>query len=318
MLMIWETNFFLATAFFIGFGFIDMVFTTANLNKVPLGGWFALAIAGSVFILSYLWWWGTSTKLKGVVAAQVKMQDLLTFGPTNPKKDDAISPDDVIPVTLTGARPSNSSPTSEDKDGITSPKQDAGSSRAPAAPGPNDQLMLAATGQPVLRIPAVGLMFADTLYGAPSLLPELVNRWGAVHRVLIILTILPRKPATRLRVSWLHLVVVMSPPLQLDAQIYLQLTTQQPVTVKLEVKSKGLLPDKCYNAPDIANTVNTSYIVSFTKLFARPEATGLQAAARRFFLENVYASMGRFARKSWEDWCIPHGSLFEIGVALDV
>ena len=28
MLMIWETNFFLATAFFIGFGFIDMVFTT--------------------------------------------------------------------------------------------------------------------------------------------------------------------------------------------------------------------------------------------------------------------------------------------------
>ncbi|KAL3160267.1 hypothetical protein ABBQ38_009749 [Trebouxia sp. C0009 RCD-2024] len=189
MLLIWETNFFLATAFFIGFGFIDMVFTTANLNKVPLGGWFALAIAGSVFILSYLWSWGTSTKLKGVVAAQVKMQDLLTFGPTNPKKDDAISPDDVIPVTLTGARPSNSSPTSEDKDGITSPKQDAGSSRAPAAPGPNDQLMLAATGQPVLRIPAVGLMFADTLYGAPSLLPELVNRWGAVHRVLIILTI---------------------------------------------------------------------------------------------------------------------------------
>jgi len=32
----------------------------------------------------------------------------------------------------------------------------------------------------------------------------------------------------------------------------------------------------------------------------------------------VYANMGRFARKSWEDWCIPHGSLFEIGVALDV
>ena len=67
-----------------------------------------------------------------------------------------------------------------------------------------------------------------------------------------------------------------------------------------------------------ANTVNTPYIVSFTKLFAKPEATGLQAAARRFFLENVYGSMGRFARKSWEDWCIPHGSLFEIGVALDV
>ncbi|KAL3134375.1 hypothetical protein ABBQ38_006629 [Trebouxia sp. C0009 RCD-2024] len=56
MLMIWETNFFLATAFLISFGFIDMVYTTANLNKVPHGGWFALAIAGAVFSLSYLWW----------------------------------------------------------------------------------------------------------------------------------------------------------------------------------------------------------------------------------------------------------------------
>ena len=30
MLMIWETNFFLATAFLISFGFIDMVFTTGK------------------------------------------------------------------------------------------------------------------------------------------------------------------------------------------------------------------------------------------------------------------------------------------------
>jgi len=54
---------------------------------------------------------------------------------------------------------------------------------------PPEQLLLASTGQPLLRIPAVGLMFADTLYGAPTLLPELVNRWGAVHKILIILTI---------------------------------------------------------------------------------------------------------------------------------
>ena len=67
-----------------------------------------------------------------------------------------------------------------------------------------------------------------------------------------------------------------------------------------------------------ANTVNTSYIVSFIKLFAKPEATGMKGAARRFFLQYLYGNMGRFARKSWEDWCIPHGSLFEIGVALDV
>ena len=43
----------------------------ANLNKVPHGGWFALAIAGAVFGLSYLWWWGTNTKHRGIVATQV-------------------------------------------------------------------------------------------------------------------------------------------------------------------------------------------------------------------------------------------------------
>lgn len=43
----------------------------ANLNKVPHGGWFALAIAGGVFCVSFLWWWGSHTKLKATLASQV-------------------------------------------------------------------------------------------------------------------------------------------------------------------------------------------------------------------------------------------------------
>ena len=43
----------------------------ANLDKVPHGGWFARAIAGGVFCVSFLWWWGTHTKLKGILASQV-------------------------------------------------------------------------------------------------------------------------------------------------------------------------------------------------------------------------------------------------------
>lgn len=67
-----------------------------------------------------------------------------------------------------------------------------------------------------------------------------------------------------------------------------------------------------------ANSVNTSYIVSFIKMFADPgKFHGFKLAVRRFWLEYIYSNMGRFARKQWEDWGIPHGSLFEIGVALD-
>lgn len=124
------------------------------------------------------------------------MQDLLMTNRVYPsKKDDSITPDDDVAAgePLTGAGAAPSSPTSQAEEGMGSPRQDNDVSPAPAAGAAagshNDELLLASTGQPLLRIPAVGLMFADTLYGAPTLLPELVNRWGAVHKILIILTV---------------------------------------------------------------------------------------------------------------------------------
>lgn len=118
------------------------------------------------------------------------MQDLLGTNLTynKSKKDDASSPDDSIDEPVTGPRPCSNSPIAEDDNGISSPELVMGNGAA-AANGAHDQLVLASTGQPLLRIPAVGIMFADTLYGAPAILPELVNRWGVVHKVLIILTI---------------------------------------------------------------------------------------------------------------------------------
>lgn len=118
------------------------------------------------------------------------MQDLLgtNLMYNKSKKDDANSPDDSIDEPLTGPGPCSNSPIAADENGISAPKLVMGNGVAPAS-GLRDQLVLASTGQPLLRIPAVGIMFADTLYGAPTILPQLVNRWGAVHQVLIILTI---------------------------------------------------------------------------------------------------------------------------------
>ena len=30
--------------------------------QIPNGGWFAVAVAGGVFIFSSIWWWGTAKK----------------------------------------------------------------------------------------------------------------------------------------------------------------------------------------------------------------------------------------------------------------
>ena len=50
-------------------------------------------------------------------------------------------------------------------------------------------LLNAQTRQPLLRLPSVGLMYSETLTGAPPLLPVLVNRWGGLHKLLIFVTV---------------------------------------------------------------------------------------------------------------------------------
>ncbi|KAL3134555.1 Potassium transporter [Trebouxia sp. C0009 RCD-2024] len=321
MLMIWETNFFLATAFLISFGFIDMVFTTANLNKVPHGGWFALAIAGAVFSLSYLWWWGTNIKHKSMLATQMKMQDLLGTNLiyNKSKKDDASSPDDSVDESLTGPGPCSNSPQAEDNSGISSPKLVTGNDAAPAN-GPHDQLVLASSGQPLLRIPAVGIMFADTLYGAPTILPELVNRWGVVHKVLIILTIRQVAVSTVSESERLLFRKLRYPGIYRCVARYGyrdRVHMDNKFVIKLLDKVNEVDPSVAHVVQQ-ANVVNTSYIVSFIKLFVKQDIVGIKGAFRRFFLQDVYSNMGRFVRHSYQDWCIPHGSLFEVGVALNV
>jgi len=146
-------------------------------------------------------------ELTGAVYLQMKMQDLLkTDCIYSSKKDDAVSHDDDGDAAEAGQWLSQSAsgpPAVEEHDGVISPLV-VDNSAATAAKGsaPVEQLLLASTGQPLLRIPAVGLMFADTLYGAPTLLPELVNRWGALHKILIILTI--RQVPLPLTVAWNH------------------------------------------------------------------------------------------------------------------
>lgn len=147
------------------------------------------------------YWWMCSLIFRCIdlcaMVLQMKMQDLLlTNHVHSSKKDDSVTPDDADDVTaaepLNGAGPSQDSPSSETEEGMMSSRHKSSGispAPAPAAATTHEELLLAATGQPLLRIPAVGLMFADTLYGAPTLLPELVNRWGAVHKILIILTV---------------------------------------------------------------------------------------------------------------------------------
>lgn len=66
MLMVWEINLCAATAFVLFFAFFDGVYLSANLEKVPRGGWYAIVIAGVVTSLSLIWHWGTSKRFQHI------------------------------------------------------------------------------------------------------------------------------------------------------------------------------------------------------------------------------------------------------------
>ena len=62
MIVVWELPLYVPITFFCLFGFVDGVFWTANLTKIPKGGWYAVLVASIVSGFSYLWFFGTSIK----------------------------------------------------------------------------------------------------------------------------------------------------------------------------------------------------------------------------------------------------------------
>jgi len=73
MIVVWELPLICPILFLLLFGFIDSIFWTANLTKIPLGGWFAVTVAAAVCLFSYIWFLGTSLKRQYAVEHEVRL-----------------------------------------------------------------------------------------------------------------------------------------------------------------------------------------------------------------------------------------------------
>ncbi|KAL0020389.1 hypothetical protein WJX79_003616 [Trebouxia sp. C0005] len=78
MIVVWELPLICPILFLLFFGFIDSIFWTANLTKIPLGGWFAVAVAASVCLFSYIWFLGTSLKRQYAVEHEENYSDVMS------------------------------------------------------------------------------------------------------------------------------------------------------------------------------------------------------------------------------------------------
>uniref|UniRef100_A0A7N0TEU4 Potassium transporter n=1 Tax=Kalanchoe fedtschenkoi TaxID=63787 RepID=A0A7N0TEU4_KALFE len=80
MLLIWQTNLFLALLFPLVFGSIELIYLSAVLTKILEGGWLPLAFAACFLCVMYIWNYGSVLKYQSEVRQKLPMHLLLELG----------------------------------------------------------------------------------------------------------------------------------------------------------------------------------------------------------------------------------------------
>ncbi|KAM3761013.1 hypothetical protein ACB098_01G235700 [Castanea mollissima] len=82
IIFIWQKSVFLAAAFLFFFWFIEGVYLSAALMKVPQGGWVPLVLSFVFTIVMYVWHYGTRKKYTFDLHNKVSLKWLLGLGPS--------------------------------------------------------------------------------------------------------------------------------------------------------------------------------------------------------------------------------------------
>ncbi|KAL0334186.1 UNVERIFIED_CONTAM: putative potassium transporter 12 [Sesamum angustifolium] len=80
MLLIWQTNLFLAICFPLIFGAIELIYLSAVLSKLLEGGWLPLAFASFFLCVMYTWNYGSVLKYHSEVRGKISMDLMLELG----------------------------------------------------------------------------------------------------------------------------------------------------------------------------------------------------------------------------------------------
>ncbi|CAM8976633.1 unnamed protein product [Rhodiola kirilowii] len=82
IIFVWQKGVMLALAFFLFFGFIEGVYLSSALVKVPEGGWVSLMLSFFFMIIMFIWHYGTRKKYNFDLHNKVSLKWLLGLGPS--------------------------------------------------------------------------------------------------------------------------------------------------------------------------------------------------------------------------------------------
>ncbi|XVF84931.1 hypothetical protein PTKIN_Ptkin17bG0078700 [Pterospermum kingtungense] len=82
MLLIWQTNLFMALCFPLVFGLIELIYFSAVLSKILEGGWLPLVFATFFLTVMYIWNYGSVLKYQSEVREKISMDLMVELGST--------------------------------------------------------------------------------------------------------------------------------------------------------------------------------------------------------------------------------------------
>ncbi|GJM91953.1 hypothetical protein PR202_ga08376 [Eleusine coracana subsp. coracana] len=82
IIFVWQRNIIFSVAFLAFFGFIEAVYLSSSLMKVPQGGWVPLVLAFISMSVMYIWHYGTRRKYQFDLQNKVSMRSILSLGPS--------------------------------------------------------------------------------------------------------------------------------------------------------------------------------------------------------------------------------------------
>lgn len=82
MLLIWQTNLFLALCFPLIFGSVELIYLSAVLSKIKEGGWLPLVFASCFLCVMYIWNYGSVLKYQSEVREKISMDFMHELGST--------------------------------------------------------------------------------------------------------------------------------------------------------------------------------------------------------------------------------------------
>ncbi|CAL9176311.1 unnamed protein product [Musa hybrid cultivar] len=82
IVFVWQKSTIFACLFLLFFGFIEAVYLSSSIIKVPQGGWAPLVLSFIFMVIMYVWHYGTRRKYLFDLQNKVSMKWILTLGPS--------------------------------------------------------------------------------------------------------------------------------------------------------------------------------------------------------------------------------------------